>query len=261
MHLALYYGDGYYSMAPPVVASKGPVAKYWARTLLKLPPFLVDRVAGKRGFPEYLQWFLGLNVSLSSRIADVGSGEGGLAIRMATHGFADVWGFDPFIPADRDHGNAHIRRTGVDQAEGCFDVIMFNHSLEHFPHPVQALRDAKSKLAADGAILVRVPLAGTFADRHYGENWVALDPPRHLSVPSRQGMQLAAAASGLEITRVFFDSSPLQIWASEQYRQDIPLIDEQRGLGRKVSREMRRRTCELNRCEDGDSAGFVMRAK
>jgi hypothetical protein len=105
-------------------------------------------------------------------------------------------------------------------------VITFNHSLERFPRPVQAPRDAKSRLAAEGAILVRVPLAGTIADRHYGGNWVSLDPPRHLNVPSRQCMQLAAATSGLEITRVFFDSLPQQIWASEKYRQDIPLLDK-----------------------------------
>jgi SAM-dependent methyltransferase len=228
---------------------------------LKLPPVIVDPVAGKRGFPQYLQWFQGLNLSLSSRIADVGSGEGSLVIRMAAHGFDDVWGFDPYIRADRDCGNAHLRRTGVGQAEGLFDVIMFHHSLEHLPRPVEELRNAKARLAADGAILVRVPLAGTFADRHYGRDWVSLDPPRHLNVPSRQGMQAAASASGLDIDRVFFDSLPQQIWASEQYRRDIPLRGERGGPRQKVSRALRRRTRELNRHEDGDSAGFLLRLK
>jgi hypothetical protein len=109
--LASYYGGEHYSLAPPAVAPSGPVARYWARMLLKLPPFLVEQTAGKRGFPEYLRWFQGLNVSLSSRIADVGSGEGSLVIRMAGHGVDDVWGFDPFIGADRDLGNALVARV------------------------------------------------------------------------------------------------------------------------------------------------------
>ncbi len=259
--LASYYGDGYYSMAPPVVKSRGPAARYWTRVLFKLPAFLVDHLAGKRGFPQYLRWFQGLDVSLSSRIADVGSGEGSMVLRMAAHGFDDVWGFDPFIRGDWDDGNAHLRCTGIDRAEGLFDVIMFNHSLEHLPRPLEALRIAKARLAPSGAILVRVPLACTFADRHYGGDWVALDPPRHLNVPSRQGMQAAAAASGLDIIRVFFDSLPQQIWASEQYRRDIPLLDERGRRGERVSRALRRRTRELNRHEDGDSAGFLLRAK
>ncbi len=259
--LALYYGPRYYSMTSPPVTSRGRVASYWARILLRLPPFLVERLAGKRGFPEYLRWFQGLNVSLSSRIADIGSGEGGLVMRMAAHGFHDVWGFDPFIRADRDHGGGHLRRTDIEHTQGHFDVIMFNHSLEHIADPVQAIRDAKSRLAADGAILVRVPLAETYADRHYGGNWLGLDPPRHLAVPSRYGMQLAASATGLEITRVFFDSLPLQIWASEKYRQDIPLLDERGEPGKRESRHLRRRTRELNSREEGDSAGFLLRAK
>jgi hypothetical protein len=180
---------------------------------------------------------------------------------MAAHGFDDVWGFDPFIRADRDEGNAHLRCTSIEHAKGLFDVIMFNHSFEHVPRPVEALRAAKARLAADGAILVRIPLAGTFADRHYGGDWVSLDPPRHLNVPSRQGMQAAAAASGLDITRVFFDSLPQQIWASEQYRRNIPLLDGRSGHGQKVSRALRRRARELNRREDGDSAGFILRAQ
>jgi SAM-dependent methyltransferase len=259
--LASYYGDGYYSMAPPRVRARGPAARRWVRMSLRLPPSVVDRVAGKRGFPEYLRWFQALDVSPSSRIADVGSGEGALIIRMAAHGFDDVWGFDPFIHTDMDYGNAHVRRVGIERADGFFDVIMFNHSLEHIARPIEALRNARSRLAAGGAILVRVPLAGTFADRQYGGDWVSLDAPRHLNVPSRQGMQAAAGASGLQITRVFFDSLPQQIWASEQYRRDIPLFDERGGPPQNGSRALRRRTRRLNRSEDGDRAGFVLRAK
>jgi hypothetical protein len=172
-----------------------------------------------------------------------------------------IAGFDPFVHSARDDGNAHIRRASIERAEGRFDLIMFNHSLEHIPRPVEALRNARTRLAADGAIAVRVPLAGTFADRRYGGNWVSLDPPRHLTVPSRTGFEVAASASGLEIARVFFDSLPSQIWASEQYRQDIPLSDARSGLGQKVSRDLRRRSRELNRGEDGDSAGFILRPK
>lgn len=255
--LSPYYGRGYYSMSLPT-GRPIPAAKLLIRILLKLPPLIVTPIAGKRGFPIYLKWFQGLNVSPASRIADIGAGEGSLISRMARHGFGDVWGFDPFIAGDRDEGAAHLRRSSISDAGGLFDVVMFNHSLEHVARPVEALREAAAHLVPSGAILVRIPLAGTYAERHYGPNWMALDPPRHLTVPTKLGLELGASAAGLEVAHVFFDSLPQQLWGSEQYAKDIPLLDERGGAGKRESRMDKRRTRELNRRHDGDSAGFIL---
>lgn len=255
--MAPYYGDAYYSLAQSVEASPTH-ARHRVRLLLGLPGPAVARLAGRRGFPIYLSWFAGLGISQQSRIADVGSGGGALATLLARHGFVDIWGFDPFIEADRDVGAVHLRRAEIEDAPGLFELIMFNHSLEHVAAPIASLTAAREHLAAGGHVLVRIPVAGSFADRHYGEHWVALDPPRHLGVPSQAGMLRAARAAGLEVVRVFFDSEPLQFWASEHYRRNIPLCAAS-GCPPATARSLRRRAAHVNARGEGDSAGYVLR--
>jgi 2-polyprenyl-3-methyl-5-hydroxy-6-metoxy-1,4-benzoquinol methylase len=256
--MAPYYGEGYYSLTEAVGASPRR-ARRRVQLLLRLPERAARRLAGQRGFPVYLSWFAGLGISPQSRIADVGSGRGALATLLASHGFTEVWGFDPFIESERDTGAVHLRRAVIEEAQGAFDLIMFNHSLEHVAGPVASLTAARERLAANGHVLVRVPVAGSYADRHYGADWVALDPPRHLGIPSRAGMLRAAGAAGLEIVRVFFDSEPLQFWASEQYQRDIPLCADASGCEPAMARPLLRRARRLNARGDGDAAGYVLR--
>jgi SAM-dependent methyltransferase len=254
--LSRYYGHGYYSMAAdPKGAEPSTAAALWARTLLWLQAVSARR-AGKPGFPVYLRWFPD-TVTLQSRIADIGSGEAGLASRLSRHGFANVWAFDPFIDADRDSGNAHYRKRMLSDVDGQFDVILFSHSLEHVPDPVQALRTAAAHLREDGEIIVRIPVAGSYAHRQYGANWIGLDAPRHLSIPSTAGMAFAAATARLWISQIFYDSLPIQFWVSEGYQRGISLRDQDTPDPVALER-LARQARELNERRDGDMAGFVL---
>jgi len=232
-------------------------ASAWARLILALPRSAKLRLAGRRGFPQYLLWFAGRRVRLNMRVADIGSGEGGMVSRLARHGFSDVWGFDPFIAGDRDDGNAHYRKRSLSEKDGPLDIILFNHSLEHVPEPVQALRDASGALADDGAIIVRIPIARSYADRRFGPHWVALDAPRHLAIPSASGMAVAAHAAGLRLERTFYDSQPLQFWGSQNYQRGVSLLNQPR-LPPTQERRLRAHAEDLNRAQDGDNAGFVL---
>ncbi len=115
-------------------------------------------------------------------------------------------------------------------------------------------------------MIARVPLADGWAMDHYGADWVQLDPPRHLSVPSEAGVRRAAEAAGLSVVRAFRDSDSIQFWGSEQYRLGIPLNDP-RSVMRDASagpfskRQLRRwraRARALNRSGEGDSGCFVL---
>lgn len=123
-------------------------------------------------------------------------------------------------------GPMTLRKLAVHDLTGRWDLLMFNHSLEHVPAPPATLEAARERLAPGGAILVRLLLADGYAARHYGENWVGVDAPRHTMVPTHDAMKILASRAGLRIKRIIYDTHGQRFWASEQYARDIPLLDE-----------------------------------
>jgi len=263
--LSPYYGEGYYSMREHNWAA-ARFGRVRSRCLLGLGHDVARRLAGAwEGVPRFIWWLAGLGMSPQSRIADVGSGEGDLLFEMAAHGFGDLWGFDPFISADQDKGPVHLRRAGLDAASGRFDVIMYNHALEHVGDPLAALAVACERLAPSGRILVRVPIAGSVADLRYGEHWVSIDAPRHQHVPTEPGLRRLAERAGLRVQRAFYDSTGFQFWGSEQYRRGIALQSDD-SVARKPPgvfssdqlAQWERDAVRLNREHRGDTAGFIL---
>ncbi len=55
--------------------------------------------------------------------------------------------------------------------DGCFDLVVSNHSLEHFENLAGVLREIGRVVKASGALYVSVPDASTFTDRLY--RWLA----------------------------------------------------------------------------------------
>jgi SAM-dependent methyltransferase len=264
--LSPYYAKPYYSPGHRG-QHDGPLRRQRAALLLRMPPGLVWRLAAiRRGIPGFIPWLAGLGLDLHSKIGDVGAGTGRLLQVMHAYGFTDLWGFDPFLDEESDSPGIKLRRTDAFGIREQFELLMFNHSLEHAPNPVQVLTATRERLAPGGHAIVRIPLALTHAERTYGADWVALDPPRHLFVPTVRGMQSIAEQAGLSIMRVVYDSHAIQFWGSEQYRRDIPLRDDRsvaQGSYAIFTRDQvakyERLARKLNARHDGDTAGFVMR--
>jgi hypothetical protein len=143
---------------------------------------------------------------------------------------------------------------------------MMNHSFEHLEAPEAMLVEISRLLLPGHALLIRVPVAGKHAWREYGPAWVALDAPRHHFLHTEQSIRLLAERTGFELTEVRYDSTGFQFWASEQYRQDIPLADTRSHAGnpkgsiftRKQIAEFDRRAAELNARGEGDTACFYL---
>ncbi|WP_131806489.1 class I SAM-dependent methyltransferase, partial [Mycobacteroides abscessus] len=153
------------------------------------------------------------------RILDVGCGSGALLDRLARVGFSSLLGADPFIAADgQSREGIPLLRRYLGEVTGEFDLVMFNHSLEHMPDPVSTLQIAARKLATGGMCLARVPTTSSEAWSVYGADWVQADAPRHMVIPSRRGMALAAERAGLRVLRAFDDSTFGQFTGSEAYR-------------------------------------------
>ena len=266
------YPEGYYSHDAPSGFEapdnlKRRILRARSEALLRLPAPLADRLLARASFPlAPFRWFAGLGVRTSSRILDVGSGDGYLLRRLALSGFTRLAGIDPYLSAEYSDEVLTLRRAELAEVDGPYDVIMFHHALEHLADPVATLREARERLAPGGAVVARVPLADSWAARHYGPDWVQLDAPRHLSVPTEAGLRMGAEAAGLRVTRAGRDSDAIQFWGSEQYRLGIPLNDlrsvmrgERAGpFSEREMRDWRRRARALNRSGEGDSGCFVL---
>lgn len=212
------------------------------------------------GVPDGLAAFARLGVRSDARILDVGAGGGRLVRDLHAAGFRKVVGCDAF--GQNAAGPPRLVRGGLAAVSGSWDVIMYHHCLEHIDDPVEELRRAASRLAPEGTILVRVPLADSDAADEYGDRWVQLDAPRHRVIPTAAGLHAMAALAGLTVAAEWRDSSAFQFWGSELYRRDVALRAEA-GLHKArfdagSLRRWKSRAQLLNAEGRGDQGAFIL---
>jgi len=266
-NLSRFYPDRYYgSEAIRDVAAPWhkrlahrQLMDYWLAGRNPVGRFLSRRYSP----PVFVEWARRGCVRLDSAILDVGCGTGSLLLSLARHGFSNLLGADPFIEHEIRYGSGvRVLRRHVAELDGSFDFIMLHHSFEHMPDPLPTLQKLYSHLNPDRYVLIRTPVAASFAWREYGVDWVQLDAPRHLFVHSLRSIQLLAEGAGFKVLDVVFDSTEFQFWGSEQYRCGVPLEDD-RSFSANPERsifspdDIRRfkaRAAELNALQDGDQA-------
>jgi len=165
-----------------------------------------------------------------AKILDVGCGDAARWLRnLAQLGFNQLWGVNPFIKCSRkDAGIILSKRNLADFARernGEFELVVFNHSLEHIPNQIETLSAAVRLLKRDGACVVRLPILPCSSWTKYGTNWVELDAPRHLYIHSHRSIKWLADKVGLNLHHVSYDTSAFEFYGSEQYLRDIALTD------------------------------------
>jgi SAM-dependent methyltransferase len=213
--------------------------------------------------PDY-RIFKGLGINRQSRILDVGCGNGrSFLYPLAEIGFENVMGCDPFLENDIAYENGlKIRKAGVGEITGQWDVITYHHSYEHVPDPQEQLNQVASLLAPGGICIIRIPTASSWAWEHYGTNWAQLDAPRHFFLHSRESMRLLGIRAGLDLYKTIDDSRHFQFSGSEKYLEDTPLsAPRKKGPMRFLRRKLKKRIYkhhakQLNMERRGDQAGF-----
>ena len=266
-----YYPENYYSFADFTASFlKNMLARYFITCRDSYAVF-------RKGTLGSILWKMDPNMSLgifsnteinkNSRILDIGCGSGKLLTSLRRIGFTRLTGMDP-------HMEKSIRVTGLDllkktifEAQGEYDLILFHHSLEHMAEPGKVLSAARELLAPGGICMVAVPLADSWAAKHYGVNWVQIDAPRHFFIYSRKSLEILAGKTGFQIGEIIFDSTELQFIGSEQYKNGISLKAEKSyyvdpaksDFTRKEVRTLARKAKELNEEGLGDQAVFYLK--
>ncbi|MGV3523883.1 MAG: class I SAM-dependent methyltransferase [Candidatus Sericytochromatia bacterium] len=218
--LADYYPADYYSYAQASASGlRGALRRLrnrgqlwdrtlWGRLLARMHP--LESLAALQPIP----------LQRHSRILDLGCGQGQLVSGLRELGYREVWGSDPLLPEGRLP--PWILRQELAELAGDWDLIMLHHVLEHVPDPAALLRAARERLSPQGRLLVRVPTVDSWAYAHYGQHWVQWDPPRHLFLFSRTGLEALTQAAGFVTQAAWDDSSAFQFWGSEALRRGRP---------------------------------------
>ena len=147
-----------------------------------------------------------------------------------------------------------------------FDLIMSHHSFEHMPQPLNVLKKFHALLKPQRFVLIRTPVAASYAWRRYGVHWFALDAPRHLFLHTAASMELLSIQAGFKVADIEFDSTATQFLNSELYIKNIPFKDKERYLedvqsplfSEQQIKEFKARASELNDTGQGDQACFYL---
>lgn len=172
-------------------------------------------------------------------LLDVGCGVGHHGVAFRDRSWI-VHGIEPSAAAAREaerrgiivhHGL--LADAGV--GDQTFDLIIFNHSLEHIPCPRDGLQRAYAWLNPGGDIAVAVPDFGCWQSRLFKETWFHLDLPRHLQHFTASTLTELAVQVGFKNVSVTRYSSLNGLPNSVQYRLRGHLILPDRGVAGRLT--------------------------
>jgi SAM-dependent methyltransferase len=206
-----------------------------------------------------------LNLKKTDRILDIGCGTGKEIRLLRKLGFKNAIGVDPFITQDVfDEEGVVVKKATLENVEGKFDVITLHHSFEHMDEPENVLRLLSEILDENGTVMIRIPLADSYAYKKYGSDWVQLDAPRHTFLHTKKSLKILSERTGFRKMQVVYDSRAFQFWASEVNKKGVSIhtVSTYRSLLYKAGSFFKRHTALAERCnknQSGDQAMFLLK--
>ncbi|MFQ5648500.1 MAG: class I SAM-dependent methyltransferase [bacterium] len=192
-YLGLKYGY-------PAAASPGPL-----HTAANLLGWLITLHPLQRNAIDMDVMFLPAHAG--GRLLDIGSGSGRRLRLMQALGW-QVQGIevDPAAVARSRAAGLEVSagRLGEQNfADEVFDAITMSHVIEHMHDPARVLRTCFRILKPGGLLVLATPNIESWAHRLYGQDWVHLDPPRHLFLFSSRTLVEMARQSGFRELRAW----------------------------------------------------------
>ncbi len=139
------------------------------------------------------------------RLLDIGCGNGLFLLRAREAGW-DVEGLEPDPMAASSAEAAGLRIHPVlpeaFHPAQSYDRVTLSHVFEHVHHPAGLLRECFRLLKPDGEVWLSLPNIAGIGSHLYGRDWFALDPPRHLFLPTPAMIQRLLAEAGFVAVRL-----------------------------------------------------------
>jgi len=143
------------------------------------------------------------------RILDVGCGKGFFVRELRKYGH-EVEGIDlstsAVLAGRQTFGIEGLRQGGIEDQQdwvGRFDAVTAWATIEHLPSPRSFLASIRSVLKPGGFLFIDTGLADDFTERWVPGLTQWYDPPQHLHVISKTGLEILLTQSGFKI--IHFD--------------------------------------------------------
>jgi SAM-dependent methyltransferase len=273
--MARYYPSDYYSFDSEegkefLSEDLGFFKKHQADYLTGNDKNIMGRIFSMRYIPPRVyHWIRTMQLKKHHRVLDIGCGTGLTLKRMYQIGFTNLTGVDPFIKQDYTYSDTfHVYKKDPLQMDESnkYDCIMMHHSFEHMEFEKEVLKKCERMLHQDGKMLVRIPVVSEQLMSIYKTDLVSLDAPRHFYIHTTESMKIISGSASLKIDHVEYDADASSFWASEQYKNDIPLTDErsygknrsQSGFTKTRIRDFKKQISRMNKNGTSDTAAFYL---
>ena len=140
-------------------------------------------------------------------LLDIGCGAGGYLSAMKALGWR-VMGIDPSPQAARiARENYEVPvKVGTLETSGVSDrsiaVVTMVHAIEHVSNPLAHLRECHRVLQDGGRLVLTTPNMAGLMSRLFKEDWMALEPPRHLWLFTPNTLQACVERAGFRVERL-----------------------------------------------------------
>lgn len=163
-----------------------------------------------------------LKFKKTGKALEVGSSTGVFLSLLKERGW-EVQGIEPSAAAADTAKKRGIPtfNTAFEKAElkdSTFDLVIFNHVLEHMENPVEILKKANQVLKKDGAILIDVPNFASLSARIWGSRWRYILPKEHQWHFTPKSLSLLLEKAGF---KVIYWETRSGIWDYENPLEEI----------------------------------------
>lgn len=147
-------------------------------------------------------------IGKGGRLLDVGSGAGEFlyhAERLGFEGYGVEISKEMVKYSIETFGLKNVINSDFLSAsfpEEFFDIILFNHVLEHLYNPVENLMEAKRLLKKEGILVIQIPNLDSYQFKIFRKKWLQLSVPQHLNHFTTETIKSALEKVGFDVFKV-----------------------------------------------------------